>query len=321
VQHSRLGRTGLRVSVAALGTGGHSRLGFSQGASRAHSVGLVRAALDAGVNLIDTAAAYRNEDVVGEAVRGRRDEVVISTKVLLNRRGTLFNSAKVIGRAELVRRVEKCLSRLATDRIDILFLHGVTEEQYRLGREAWAPALIDLRDQGKIRFIGLTEQFIGDTRHGMLETALKDDLWDVVMVGFNMVNQTALRAVLPMAGAADVGTMCMYAVRGPLASPQRARALVEKLIAAGEVDPGGIDRDDPFGFLIGDGGAPALVDAAYRFCRHAPGVEVVLTGTGSAEHLRDNLRSIQAGPLPGPALARLAKMFGAVESESTEPGR
>src|SRR6478735_7843727 len=83
----KLGRTGLNVSVACLGCGGHSKLGQARGASIAHSVGIVHAALDAGVNFIDTAAVYKTEPIVGEAIKGRRDKVVISTKGLINRPG------------------------------------------------------------------------------------------------------------------------------------------------------------------------------------------------------------------------------------------
>jgi len=72
-----LGRTGLNVSVAGLGCGGHSRLGQTYGNTLEQSADVVRAALDLGINFIDTAAAYGTEKIVGEAVRDRRDKVII----------------------------------------------------------------------------------------------------------------------------------------------------------------------------------------------------------------------------------------------------
>src|SRR5207253_8508837 len=76
-----LGRTGLRVSVAGLGCGGFSRLGLGAGKSRAEAVALVRQALDMGVNLLDTAAMYGTEEVVGEAIKSvPRQSVVVATK-------------------------------------------------------------------------------------------------------------------------------------------------------------------------------------------------------------------------------------------------
>ena len=80
-----LGRTGLRVSVAGLGCGGHSRLGQTSGATESDSVAVVERALDLGINFIDTAHAYRTERIVGKAIARKRHGVVISTKKTLIR--------------------------------------------------------------------------------------------------------------------------------------------------------------------------------------------------------------------------------------------
>src|ERR1700759_281100 len=81
MEYTTLGRTGLKVSVAGLGCGGFSRLGLGTGKSADHAGGIVRMALDLGVNLIDTAAVYGTEDVVGAALQGVcRDSVVVCTK-------------------------------------------------------------------------------------------------------------------------------------------------------------------------------------------------------------------------------------------------
>src|SRR5512145_977436 len=81
MHYTALGRTGLKVSVAGLGTGGNSRIGQGTGLTEAQSVALVQAALDLGVNFIDTAAIYGTEGIVGKAIKGRaRSSVVISTK-------------------------------------------------------------------------------------------------------------------------------------------------------------------------------------------------------------------------------------------------
>jgi L-galactose dehydrogenase len=81
MEYTTLGRTGLRVSVAGLGCGGFSRLGLNAGLGEDHAIGIVRQALDYGVNIIDTASVYGTEEVVGKALRGvPRDSVVICTK-------------------------------------------------------------------------------------------------------------------------------------------------------------------------------------------------------------------------------------------------
>jgi len=315
----RLGRTGLMVDAACLGSGGHSRLGQQQGASEAQSIAVVQAALDLGVTIIDTAPAYKTEAIVGAALKGRRERAVISTKVTIGKGGDPDPVDNLIDAVELKRSVERSLADLATDRIDILHLHGVSPQHYDHCRTELLPALLDLRKAGKIRFTGVTERFKADTGHVMLNRAIDDGVWDVIMVGLNLVNQTALAQVLPRAKARDIGTMAMFAVRGALARPDRAKALVADLVKRGEVDAGAIDAANPLGFVLAEGGARTLSEAAYRYCRHAPGIDVVMTGTGNVAHLEENVRSIHGAPLPDAVTRRLAALFGRVTSATGDP--
>lgn len=316
MQTVKLGNTGLEVGIASLGAGGKSRLGQARGASFDHSVNLVRTAIDRGVTLIDTALVYNTEEIVGAAIKGRRDDVVISTKVSAT--GDM-RSKDLIGGAEFIRCVEQCLARLGTDRIDIMHVHGLLPDQYEHARDELVPALHRLRDAGKIRFTGVTEHFNSDQSHSMLLRACRERLFDVIMVGYNFVNQTAARDLLPLAAANGIGTLCMFAVRGPLARLESANALVEKLIGTGEVDAASVDRTNPLGFLEEAGVATAISEAAYRFCRHTPGMDVVITGTGSENHLVENLDAISSPPLPAHAVERLERMFGKVVNETCEP--
>jgi hypothetical protein len=81
-------------------------------------------------------------------------------------------------------------------------------------------------------------------------------------------------------------------------------------LAAGELPESLSKTSDPLGFLIHDGGASTIPDAAYRFVRHEPGVDVLLFGTGNPEHLRTNIASILKPPLPEPDRQQLATLFG-----------
>ena len=317
MQTTTLGRTGLTVSVAGLGCGGKSRLGQSQGRSFEHSVDLVKLALDEGVTLIDTAAAYGTEEIVGAAIEGRRDAVVISTKIPISAHGA--PTSEMIGPDALEEAVDGCLQRLRTDRIDVLHLHGVAADQYDHAGTALLERMARMRDKGKIRFTGLTERFASDTTHRMASRAVEDGAFDVIMLGLNYVNQTALKDVLPAAERNGMGTLAMFAVRGPLARRETADALVRKLVERGEVDPATFDATDPLGLLTAPGVAASLTEAAYRFCQHAPGIQVTVTGTGDPDPLRANLAAINMGPLPGDVLVRLSRMFGKVTSESADP--
>ena len=87
MQYTTLGNTGLRVSVAGLGTGGFSRLGLKSGKTEDESARLIHEAVDLGINFIDTAANYGTEGVVGKALKTiPRDQVVIATKAQIPRR-------------------------------------------------------------------------------------------------------------------------------------------------------------------------------------------------------------------------------------------
>lgn len=314
-----LGRTGLRVSVAGLGAGGHSQLGRRRGGSEAQAIAVIHAALDRGVTFIDTAAVYGTEPIVRAALAGRREKVVVSTKVKVTPEQKANAKGPVIDAATLRGRVESCLSNLGTDCIDILHLHGVRAAEYADSRERLVPELLALRSAGKIRFLGLTEKFDEDMTHVLLDEALRDDFWDVIMVGLNMVNQTALRRVLPAMAQRRIGALCMYAVRESFTSRDAARRLVARAVANGEVDAAAVDASDPLGFVLAESGAMSLTEAAYRFARHAPGIHVVLTGTGSVAHLEENIRAIQAPPLPPQVLSRLHALFGNVTSVSGDP--
>jgi aryl-alcohol dehydrogenase-like predicted oxidoreductase len=303
-----LGRTGLRVSVMGLGAGGPSRLGQRDGQNTAaESAALLREGLDAGINFIDTAEAYQTEDIVGLALAGRpRDSVILSSKK---------STGKIpITPAELRAGLEASLKRLGTDYIDIYHLHGVAPENYAYCRAALVPTLLDLQTEGKIRFLGITEAWNTDVQHDMLPQAIQDNVWDVMMVGFNILNQTARARVLRPAQAHDIGILIMFAVRLALSRMDNLRPLVQTLIAQGQIDPADLDPDDPLGFVLGAGGAVSLPDAAYRFCRDEPGTHVILSGTGSAAHLRENIASFGRPPLPAAVTERLMHIFRRVDS-------
>jgi L-galactose dehydrogenase len=314
-----LGRTGLEVSAVCLGAGGHSRLGQRSGATADHSVDLVRTAVDLGINIIDTAPVYGTEEIVGNGLKGRRDGIVVSTKIRCHPAGTPMDSREFISGADLKKSVERSLTLLKTDVIDILHIHGPRTFQYDYCVKELLPAMLDLRKDGKLRFFGVSEAFGVDREREVMNRAIDDGHWDVLMLGYNMANPSAVKSVLPKAIKNNIGTMCMYAVRGALTQRDRTKTLVAELIASGEVDPSSVDADDPIGFILKGGEAASQTEAAYRFCRHTPGIDTVMTGTGNLDHLKENIRSIQGPPLKPETLKKLAAIFGRVTSATGDP--
>ncbi len=295
------GRTGLNVSIMGLGCGGPSRIGQSTGSDEAESVKIIRNALDAGINFLDTAEAYNTEEIVGKALQGvARDQIVLSTK----------KSYRKAISPQLVREgVEASLQRLQTDYIDIYSLHGVYPQDYPMLRDEILPTFRDLRDEGKIRFIGVTEMFNDDKTHEMLIDSLPDDVWDVAMIGFNILNQTAREKVFPATIERDVAVQIMFAVRRALSQPDKLRESVKTLIDAGQLEPEDVDLSNLLGFVLKESDATSIVDAAYRFCRYEPGVHVVLSGTGNPAHLQSNIDSLCKPPLPEGVVAKLRHIF------------
>jgi hypothetical protein len=107
-----------------------------------------------------------------------------------------------------------------------------------------------------------------------------------------------------------IGTLLMFAVRLIFADPPRIASEIKELAARGLVEKWLGERDDPLGFLVHEGGAANLIEAAYRFVRHEPGVDVTLFGTGDSAHLQRNVESLLKPPLPQTDRDQLSKLFG-----------
>lgn len=309
MEYTTLGRTGLRVSVMGLGGGGYSKIGQSTGKSQAESIYIIRTALDFGINLFDTAEDYDTEQILGKVIKEiKREDVVLSTKK------KAFVRDHLITGKELVRGVEKSLRKLQTDYLDIYNFHGVTINQYDYVSTELVPVLLKMRDAGKIRFIGITEAFIKEPNHQMLQRAVQDDCWDTIMIGFNILNQSAQKLVLPQATAKNIGVLSMFAVRRALSSAKNLRKAIQKLQQMEYSELETLNPEKPLDFLFSEAGATDITDAAYRFCRYQPGIDVVLFGTGNVEHLAANVTSLLRPSLPDSDLLKLKELFANVDN-------
>jgi aryl-alcohol dehydrogenase-like predicted oxidoreductase len=305
MHHTTLGATGLRVGVAGLGTGGFSRLGLKSGKSEEEAARLIHEAVGLGINFIDTAPAYGTEGVVGRALKTiPRDSVVIATKSFASRNGARWPPARV------VESLDNSLRVMGTDYVDVFNLHAVEAQDYDHALHVIAPALLEEKRKGKIRHIGITENPIVDFTNETLKRAPHDPVWEVYMVGFHMMHQGARNNVFPATREKGIGTLLMFAVRAIFADPPRVKREMRALADKGLVEKWLGESDDPLGFLIHDGGAASLTEAAYRYARHEPGVDVVLFGTGDAGHLRTNVAALLKPPLPEGDRAKLKALFG-----------
>jgi aryl-alcohol dehydrogenase-like predicted oxidoreductase len=316
MEQRSLGRTGLRVSVLGLGSGGMNRLGQKHGLAKADIVRLVREALDSGINMIDTAPAYQaSEELLGEALVGvPRDSYVLATK--FQPRGQGGGPMKEPG--ELKASLEDSLRKLRTDYVDVLYLHGVTPQQYDAISDRFVEPLLAARNAGLAHFTGATELFERDHDHEALQRAMGADWLDVAMLGFNLLSPAAVSSVLPLARQHNVGIVVMCAIRSVISDPEVLRGTIRKWKEEGLLSSDAVPDDAPLDWLLGPD-VQTLTDAAYKFAAAQDGVSCVLTGTANPGHLAANVHAVEGASLSPELNHRVIDTFAPIGRNASHP--
>jgi aryl-alcohol dehydrogenase-like predicted oxidoreductase len=293
-----LGRTGLRVSVLSLGTmtfGGRDRYSHMGTLGVEQASEMVSRCLDAGVNLFDTADVYSfglSEEILGEAIGKRRDDVLIATKLSAR----FADGPNDLGqsRHHIMRSCEASLRRLGTDWIDLYQVHGIDE---LTPFEESLRALDDLVRQGKIRYIGCSNFSAWHLMKG-LAVADHHDLtrYASLQAYYNLVARELEHELLPLCRDQGVGVL----VWSPLAQgfltgkQRRGQAVPETSRRAALGDPGTIDKDQGFDVVdalddIAKQRGVTIPQVALNWLLRRPGVTSVIIGARNPDQLSDNL--------------------------------
>ncbi|MEV7931701.1 aldo/keto reductase [Curtobacterium sp. NPDC089185] len=291
MQYRTLGRTGIQVSPLALGAMMLGTDGSIGNGDEQDSVRIVNRALDAGINLIDTADRYSqggSEVLVGKAIKGRRDQVVLATKFNgpmgtdPNRRG---NSRRWITTA-----VEESLRRLQTDHIDLYQAHRPDDT---VDLEETLSALTDLVRSGKVRAIGSSD-FPASMQVEAQWTSERRGLerFRSEQPTYSILNRGIEREVLPVAQRYGMGTLVWSPLAGGMLTGRFRRGQESDLARVGlfrhNRDERRIEAVEQVAALSADTGIP-MTHLALSFAIAHPGVTSALIGPRSMDQLEDLL--------------------------------
>ena len=263
------------MAVSVLGFGG-SEIGYQRVSARAVAR-LLGSALDAGLNVIDTAECYEDSEVlIGQAIGGRRRECYLFTKCGHGRGWGRANWRP----AALLASIESSLQRLGTDHVDLIQLHSCSLAELKKG-DAIA-ALEQARERGLTRYIGYSGD--GEAAHYAIECGR----FDTLQTSVSIADQEALDLSLPLARKREMGVIA----KRPIANVAwRYTRRPESYYA----DYWMRLRKLAYPFLHDDGTAVAT---ALRFTLSVPGVHTAIVGTTKPERWQENAALLAAGALP-----------------------
>ena len=293
MERRRLGRTDMDVSV--LGFGG-SEIGYERAGGRTVAR-LLGTALDAGLNVIDTAECYEDsEALIGAALGARRNEIYLLTKC---------GHPRGYGRgdwreASLLSSIERSLKRLRTDRLDLIQLHSCELADLRKGEAI--TALERARERGHTRYIG----YSGD--RDAARYAIECGRFDTLQTSVSIADQEAIELTLPLAVERQMGVIAKRPIAN--AAWRYARRPTEPYYQAYWARLRALD----YPFLRDE--AAGAVATALRFTLAAPGVHTAIVGTKRPERWPANARLLEAGPLPAAEIEQIRARWRRVAEPS-----
>ena len=308
MKYRTLGKTGLRVSTVGLGTMVHA--GHFGPMKDSESLGAIDAALDLGVNFIDTSDAYGagySETLLGKALKGRRDKIILATKG-----GNVMvgpSRGKRVFEPDYIARVmEESLQRLQTDYVDLYQLHNPTVDVIESG-EVWQ-VLERAKQAGKIHHYGVS---INTMEEGA--AAVKDGRAETIQVEYNLLTQEPAETFFPSAQAANIGIIARVPLKRGILTGKMTRADEDRFQGEdvrarsfkGEPFAKDLAKAEQLKFLV-HGAVKNLAQAAIAFCIAHPAVTIVIPGARNPEQMRENAGGGEI-EIPPEDLTRVAELW------------
>jgi aryl-alcohol dehydrogenase-like predicted oxidoreductase len=311
MRYSKLGRTGLSVSERGFGAWG---IGKSMwiGADDDESMRALRGAIEHGVNFLDTARGYgdgHSEELVGAAVREAAETVYVATKVPPKNARWPAPSGIPADDAFpadwIFQKTEESLRNLGLETIDVQQFHVWSDDWVHDG--SWADAIAKLKQDGKIRFFGVS---INDSQPANAVRLVESGLVDTVQVIYNVFEQAPEDELFPAVLAADVGVIARVPLdEGGLTGNVRPETVFPDGDFRERYFAGDRKREvwDRVQAIAADLDVPVeeLPGIALRFCISDPATSTVIAGMRTLAHVEANVKAIEAGPLGDDQLARL----------------
>lgn len=295
-----------------MGTGGHDPLGQKSGRPESEMHRLLHGAFDLGINYFDTSPGYLDSELIlGRALKSlSREKLIISTKIPLA--GGDPGQVRIMRPEKVVETVETSLRRLQLSEIDIMLMAVATPEYHDVVMNDQLPVLQRLQREGKIRFLGSSEQSRSDGSHEWLQVLLPHNVIDVAMVAHNLINQSAQRTVFPVCKAQNLGVINVFTVRNVFSQSQRLQEVIQDLKTRSLLNNDRVQERDPLAWVVEMCRASSLVEVAYRYAAYTAPVKTVMNGTLLLHELEEDILSIEKGPLPDQLVEELREIFSRV---------
>lgn len=286
-----LGKTGMNVSV--LGFGG-AEIGF-EGAAQATVEKLLLAALDQGLNAIDTAECYVNsEELIGQAIASRRSDFFLFTKC---GHGESYNEDRWSAK-DIERSIDRSLKRLKTDYVDLLQLHSCSSEILNKGEVV--EGLRAAQKAGKTRFIG----YSGDGEDALC--AINMNVFDTLQTSVNIFDQQCLDMTLPLAAEKNMGVIAKRPIGNAVWRHDSLPAneyVHEYYNRMQKLEYDFVGKDN-------------VSEIALRFTLSAPAVATMIVGTANAERWKSNAALVAGGNLSEAELTAIRERWYEVAQQS-----